>query len=390
MTGITSDGSTFPVDISVSYLGRGEQATATCIIHDVSVRRRLEQQLREEKQAAEQTRADLDILYTVARRISGELDLSRLLGQVLETITGMDLFSVENKGGIFLREGDRLRLVAHKGATETFLELHRDLRLGQCLCGIAAETGETIISGNCHDDPRHSISYPDMPVHGHVIIPIRTGEFVSGVLYLYLPSDTRLERRQQELLETLADQLALAIETSRLFEEAREQSLHDPLTGLGNRAMMNMEMDRNMARIRRSGSPLSLAMLDLDRFKDFNDSFGHNAGDQLLERLAALLQSEIREVDVAIRFGGEEFLVIMPDTDAEAALEAAERIRSKVASAAFVYEEEQPPEHITVSLGVATTSSGAIAPDDLIRHADSALYRAKEMGRNRVESGDVL
>ena len=385
MTGLRKDGSRFPVDLSVSYWRHGDGFSATCIMRDLSQRKNLEERLRAEKNKAESASNDLSMLYTVADTINREFDLKSLLDQVLATITSMDLLDIESKGGVFIREGEHLKLVSHIGSTDAFIDLHQIIKVGDCLCGLAAQTGETILSRNCHDDPRHTISYAGMPPHGHLIIPLKSGATVVGVLYLYIPADVRLEERQIDLMETISDQLAVAIERVRLFEETKALSLHDPLTGLANRNLMNLELKKAFAWARRTGSSFSLILMDLDHFKNYNDSFGHSAGDQLLKDIASLILEEIREVDLAVRFGGEEFLVILPDTGKQEAAEVAERIRRKIAGTSFFYSDGEPPARITVSLGIATSSSDARDTDELIRRSDNALYRAKDRGRNRVE-----
>jgi diguanylate cyclase (GGDEF)-like protein len=174
-----------------------------------------------------------------------------------------------------------------------------------------------------------------------------------------------------------AEQLAIMNEElSRMYEEAKDLSLKDPLTGLANRRMMEIEFDRNMARVKRYGSPLSIIMMDIDYFKRYNDTHGHPAGDRLLAEVAGIVKEELREVDLAARYGGEEFIFFLPDIELEGAVAVAERIRKAV----------QDGSAITVSLGVASYHDGVGGKDELVKNVDSALYQAKEKGRNRVEA----
>lgn len=175
-------------------------------------------------------------------------------------------------------------------------------------------------------------------------------------------------------------------ELAALHQEAKKLSLHDSLTGLANRNLMNIELPGNMARSRRTENPFSLIMMDLDHFKDYNDTFGHIAGDRLLVEIAGILLEGVRESDLVVRYGGEEILIILPDTDSGTATLIAERLRKKIMDTDFLPANGQPPAHMTVSMGVAACRPGITDTDELIRAADEALYRAKEKGRNRVET----
>ena len=363
----------------------GEPFIMQGIIIDITERKAAEEQITVQRQELEISNRELSALYQVSTAISGTIDLNEMLTHTMQTITNLELFEFEQKAGIFIVEGDNMVLAAHSGHDDAFLKLHEDFHVGQCLCGIAADNGDLLVSNNCNNDERHTISYEGMEPHGHIILPLKVLDSVVGVLYLYVEPDSPVSKRKLNLLSSIGQLLGVAIENSRLYEETKSLSLHDPLTGLANRNLMNFELDKNFARARRNGSPISLVMLDLDYFKAFNDSFGHAAGDRLLQDISTVITSTIREIDVAVRYGGEEFLVVLPDTDREAASEVAERIRTFVADAAFCYSEEQPPEHITISLGVATLDDSTRDVDELIGQADDALYQAKRRGRNRVE-----
>jgi len=164
-----------------------------------------------------------------------------------------------------------------------------------------------------------------------------------------------------------------------------EQSNTDPLTGLCNRRCFMGAMSSEFNRSKRNNTPLSLAMADIDHFKEINDTYGHQQGDAVLVDVADFLNTRLREYDRATRFGGEEFALIFPQTDVPQAVEVAERIRTEACDLSFggILKDL----HLTISFGVATFPRGDIrSVDDLIREADSALYRAKRSGRNRVET----
>lgn len=174
-------------------------------------------------------------------------------------------------------------------------------------------------------------------------------------------------RQQKQLLEEQNRELAL------LHEQAQELSLRDHLTGLGNRRLMEIHFERAISLAHRYGKSLSLIMLDVDFFKKYNDTHGHPAGDAVLRRVASVIQEHLREADAAFRYGGEEFLLLLPETGMDTGLQAAEKLRLAVAK----------DLDVTVSLGVSFYRAGATAAG-MITEADEALYEAKRQGRNRV------
>jgi diguanylate cyclase (GGDEF)-like protein len=168
-----------------------------------------------------------------------------------------------------------------------------------------------------------------------------------------------------------------------LMDALQTAAIRDSLTGLYNRRFFSASLPNMRASCRRRGTPLSILMLDLDLFKRVNDTHGHAVGDQTLQAVARALEDSIRESDLLVRFGGEEFAVACPDTEPELAAEIAERIRSKVAALDESALGHPGPQ--TISVGVATLLADGDTPnDELLRRADEALYRAKESGRNQV------
>jgi diguanylate cyclase (GGDEF)-like protein len=197
---------------------------------------------------------------------------------------------------------------------------------------------------------------------------------------VYLPADFDIDESRLNLLTSIGNQIGIAIDNAKLYEETKALSLLDPLTGLANRRMMDILFEKYFAGTQRSGTPLSVIMLDIDHFKKYNDTHGHDSGDKLLAGLAKLLLSVIREVDLAVRYGGEEFLILLPETDLIGASEIAERIRGAVEATLA----------ITVSLGVASCNLKIKKQEKIIKKADEALYRAKKRGRNRVDASGRL
>jgi diguanylate cyclase (GGDEF)-like protein len=170
--------------------------------------------------------------------------------------------------------------------------------------------------------------------------------------------------------------------------ELERLSVTDELTGLANRRRLMAELDRELRRSDRHGHPFALLMLDVDRFKHFNDTWGHPAGDAVLKRLANTARECVRDVDTVARYGGEEFMVILPETPAAEAARVAERIRAGTEKDRFTPEGGNAELNVTVSVGYAVFPEHAGTPDSLIEAADQALYRSKKAGRNRVTAAE--
>ena len=203
-----------------------------------------------------------------------------------------------------------------------------------------------------------------------------------GILYLGAREHGWTEG-QQRLAATVADQLGLAVANLKLRETLRNQSIRDPLTGLFNRRYLEETLERELRRADRTHGALGVVMIDLDHFKTFNDTYGHDAGDMLLRELGRLLQTSIRGGDVACRYGGEEFLLIMPGADVDITRKRAEHLRDAVQHL-FVSYHGQSVGSVTMSAGVAAFPQHGTTSETLVQAADAALYRAKGEGRDRV------
>jgi diguanylate cyclase (GGDEF)-like protein/PAS domain S-box-containing protein len=221
-------------------------------------------------------------------------------------------------------------------------------------------------------------------VHAYVCIPmIAQGETI-GVLHLRATHpNTDLDETDSRLAVTVSDQLSLALANLRLRDELRQQAIRDPLTKLFNRRYMEETLVRELSRAERNSHPVSVIMIDIDHFKDFNDIYGHEAGDLVLQTLAKFLGTRVRGSDVACRFGGEEFILILPSANLDLARKRAEQIRESIQSIQVKYGG-QTLGPITLSLGVAVFPEHGVTSEAILQLADAALYRAKQNGRNRV------
>ncbi len=188
-------------------------------------------------------------------------------------------------------------------------------------------------------------------------------------------------RRQQYLLNTLARQNQ---ELDSLNKEFREMAIRDGLTGLFNHRYAKERLDEEFDRSLRFGRELAVLFMDLDHFKFFNDTHGHQAGDEILQILAGLMMKNVRESDTLARWGGEEFIVIAPETSEEAGGVLAEKIRKAVAEHAFPHADKQPLGMVSLSIGMSSRSEQTENAEKLLRFADDAVYAAKDSGRNRT------
>jgi len=190
------------------------------------------------------------------------------------------------------------------------------------------------------------------------------------------------------LKEEAASQDVMAIEYALLYERARQMAITDRLTGLYNFGYFLERLKEERMRGERYHRLLSLVIFDIDHFKIYNDANGHPAGNEVLKKIAQILKEEAREVDIVARYGGEEMVIILPETSRKRAAELADRIRAKIADTLFEGMKSQPGGKMTISAGVATFPVDATTEEDLIKKADSSLYRSKSLGRNKVTAFD--
>jgi len=227
----------------------------------------------------------------------------------------------------------------------------------------------------------HLIPNPAGAGFSTACIPLLAQGKPLGWIYLSTPGDTGIPKLQVAI--AASDQLALALGNLKLRQSLRDLSVRDPLTGLFNRRYLTESLGRELSRSKRRNLPLSVLAFDLDHFKDFNDSFGHPAGDAMLVGFARILQSHSRDEDIACRQGGEEFVLIMPEMDMTTALQRATELMDLLSTTDVMHEGHLLPK-VTTSIGLASYPEHGASADSLLTHADQALYEAKARGRNQV------
>lgn len=255
----------------------------------------------------------------------------------------------------------------------------------------ALRRGQPHRTGDAHGRVRCAHLEADVPLDDiwTICVPLMAQGTTLGLLHASGRGSGITAESGTAVVESIGEQLSLALANLQLRETMRIQSLRDPLTGLFNRRYLEENLSREFQRCKRRGLPLSVLMLDIDHFKRFNDEHGHAAGDAMLECIGKVLGSLTRNEDIACRYGGEEFTIVLPEADAEGALRRAEEIR-KAVSSTTVLHMRRTLGPATASIGVATFPADGDTPTALVEKADAALYRAKADGRDRVVSANVL
>lgn len=286
----------------------------------------------------------------------------------------------ESSGGIYIANaaGNSLLLVDSWGdsALETIFTPDEcwAMRRGQMHVGML----DNSLNPKCEHVKQVATPYACIPLlaHAHGL----------GLIYIECGPDCRDQadiQRKLSIAETAADSARLALANLILREELRAMSIRDPLTGLFNRRFLEEALDRELVRMNRAGKMLAVAMIDIDRFKCFNDSYGHDAGDEILKQAAQLMAAFRQGNDIVCRYGGEEFVVVMTEIGPETVAERLDALRLSIEKLPIKWGGDGPRQ-ITVSIGVSIYPAHGTSRPELITRADQALYTAKDAGRNRV------
>ena len=280
-------------------------------------------------------------------------------------------------------EGDTLRVVRWRGY-EAFGGEELISSLVQTLDDLTVDldviqSRQPLVIPDTHQEPRWVVFPETAWIRSYLAVPICLHNQVLGLLRLdsYTPGTFSAEDAQR--LQPLANAAAIALENARLFGEVQRLAITDGLTGTYNRRHFFELAERELERARRYGQTVFAIMLDIDHFKQVNDTYGHAVGDQVLRVVAERCRESIRDIDILGRYGGEEFAIILPATDLPGAHSVAERLRRSIADVPIPTERDDVT--ITISLGVASNAQDVAA---LVNRADAAMYAAKQAGRNRV------
>ena len=387
-----ADGSSFPAEYWSYPIKQGDQRIGVVVTFvDISERREAEKKF---GQVHDKLNATLQESESRARE-NAELSNLGDLFQSCQTVAEACNVVASALPGIFgSRPGALCLTSASRNIVETVVVWNDCSSSEQTF---APEDCWALRRGKAHGitDPKSALRCAHVTgtlTGGYLCIPLAAQGETLGVLYIadttaVSESSSESAGSSRENLERLAtsvgQRISLALANLNLREVLRNQSIRDPLTGLFNRRYMEESLVRELHRAQRKDRNVALVMLDLDHFKVFNDTFGHQAGDMLLGELGNVFKTRVRAGDIACRYGGEEFALILAETDAAGARACVEKIRAEIQHLHLHYRG-QPLGSVTISAGIAVFPTHADNAEDLIHTGDQALYRAKAEGRDRV------
>ena len=343
----------------------------------------LQAELAEKSAELEQRLRERALLFEVLRASASERDLNAVLHDIANRL-GLALRLREFILLLSESESERLVVKAAYSLMSPLRLADRIVLLNEGPLGEVARTKRKIIIDDLSQWDGDELLWELIERKGSfAALPIlHRGETI-GVMAATRSEANALSEEELHLFGAIADQLALSIRHAQLFDEMRRGSQHDDLTGLANRRLLRERLDDELHRSARFELPTSVIAFDIDHFKLLNDRCGHPTGDASLRKLAGLMTRHLRRIDTIARTGGEEFVVLLPRTNADVAYSVAEKIRNLVESTEFPGGVGQPGGHLTISAGVATLSPKE-SGKTLIARADAALYEAKNGGRNLV------
>ena len=328
---------------------------------------------------------EMTALSHISTSLTKTLDLSELTSQVVDHI--FSLFQADGCTIYLMEDGNKSLRVISARESQSDPEILAQIlnshpRVGFGMVGSVAATGEPILSGNAELDPR-ATHIPGTPFDDESVmgIPLKAEGETFGVLWVYKLSLDAFNEEDLQLAQIFANQVSVALANARLYEHVRSLSATDGLTGLLNSRSLLDLTERALNHALVTEGCVSLFFIDCDDFKGINDRFGHPVGDQFLRFFAIILLEGIREGDVVIRYAGDEFVILLPDTDLAAATSVGERLIEIIRIRTM---EDNPSLHTTVSMGLATYPEHAVSAEDLIKHADDALYASKRNGKDRL------
>src|SRR6201997_4882795 len=324
----------------------------------------------------EQRRArHLAFLNSISKLAISSEDAEQMMADIVREI--QKNFRYDHIGiGIMDYATKDIEIKAEAGTTSQ--TLGRRIPVGSGVLGKVARTGVSALVQNAGPGQLAGVAPESRAV---LCLPIMYGESLLGVLNVESRAENAFAPQDVLILNTLADLLATALHNSFVFQKLQQQSITDGLTGIKTRRFFWEALSSEWKRASRSGRPFSVVLVDLDKFKEVNDTTGHLEGDLVLARVGRLLEQRCRQSNVVARYGGDEFIVLMPETGAEQAQVLAERLRQWLASDPMLAEHK-----ITGSFGVASFPMHGFAIEDIIRVADAGMYVSKRSGGNLVST----
>ena len=348
--------------------------------------RRVERRAGAKGSSASQTSAKrLAILTDIVKTANSILEPRKVIELVVEKIRQL---IPSEAWSLLMVDEEKQELVfeAALGAKGRDVSAFR-LKMGEGVAGWVAQRGEPAIVNNVARDPRFTRKVDtrtQFKTRSILCAPLVSRGRTIGVLEIINKLGGRFTRADLALVLMLVEPCAIAIENAILFQRTEQLTITDDLTRLFNSRYLNLYLGREIKRCKRHGIPLSVIFLDLDGFKGVNDQYGHLAGSGTLTEVGAILAEGVRESDILARYGGDEFVAVLPETPASGALVIAERLRRAIEEHRFL-EAQGICARISASFGIATYPDHALSPEGLIQKADQAMYRVKEREKNGIE-----
>jgi diguanylate cyclase (GGDEF)-like protein len=342
----------------------------------------------EEIQHSRQMDADRQLIQELSTNISSILDMNSLYSGIMNAFVRAGKV---NKASLMILSEDTgyLEIVKSVGLPELTQKVVK-LKVGEGLAGKVAATGKAILFADITKTQEY-LDFSEDPIGSRpretmLCLPLKFQEKIIGVVNLQSKiTKEPFIYNDEVLLSIIANQAAVAINNARMYE----MTITDGLTKIYIHRYFQIRLTEELERAKRYGKSVSLLMLDLDHFKDFNDDYGHQVGDYALIVLANTMKQTTRATDICCRYGGEEFSIIMPETNLKEAVAAAERLRKTIEKTPLAVRSSVPL-HVTVSIGVTTypfiNPEKDISKEEFIQNSDQALYFSKKNGRNRVSS----
>jgi diguanylate cyclase (GGDEF)-like protein len=317
----------------------------------------------------------LEAINTIAQQSTAVMELEELLTRVCSII--QQAFQVSHVSLLLREEGD-LVLRAHEGTLTPCFPLGGRFPVAQRPWSHVIATSGTIVEKDLTETPEGFRIFKESA--SRLSIPLISFGQTLGVLTLHSAKRNAFRENELQSLESVADICANSIQNAHYVERVKQLAYLDGLTGIFNRRFFELRIMEEIERARRYGTGLAVIMADIDQFKRLNDEFGHLLGDEVLRQVSSLFHQQVRKIDVVCRYGGEEFAILLTQTNAEHATAIAEKLRKLVEGWQF----PGVPRTITISAGVAAFPTEGRARDEIIRAADNGLYAAKQSGRNKV------
>jgi diguanylate cyclase (GGDEF)-like protein len=332
---------------------------------------------------------ELYLLYTLSKNLNISLQLDSLFDKTINFIK--DSLKIEDFCFMLIDE-ECNELKIWKANHNTY-ESAKDVtfKIGEGISGIVAQTGEPILIQDVSKDERFLYYKGMIPNIGSFLsIPLKlsSGRII-GVLNIHKGEINAFQERDKILFNAIADNVANAIDRAKIYEKTQRESMFDNLTTLHTRKYLIESAHKECSKAERYSGIFSMIMIDIDHFKYFNDTYGHSLGDEILKKASSILKSNVRDGDIVSRYGGEEFVILLPGTDKDGATLTAEKLRSTVERDIVMEIKSDNIEKVTITAGVASYPEDGKTVDEIIAMADKFLYIGKESGRNRVVNASL-